>query len=269
MNNFLFVLLAIIFTQNSYAQNIVGYTFSKGNKTTLFPLELHTFATDGCTRYRDGTTENPTLWQHCCVAHDLLYWLGGTEADRKKADEGLYQCVKATGDSSPARTMYLGTRAGGGPLGHNTYRWGFGWNRIRDYKVLTAQEKQMAHDMYGENLDVLKKEISENKFPVIVPESYDFVSNFPYSFCEEEIINYLAPILSRQATVTKFNDFYLGLNYVISIGIDVCDERIEFHFTPSTDPRTCKKDYAYAKSTNKFSNVRVSNKCLKRIKGIE
>ena len=262
------LILLFLMTQKSFAQNLVGYNFSSENKSTPFKLELNPFATDGCTKYADGTKENPTLWQHCCLAHDAAYWLGGTEPERLKADQELYSCVKATGDDSPARLMYLGTRAGGGPLGQNTYRWGFGWNRVRDYRTLTPEEMSMAYAMYGENLEVLKKEMSENKFPVTVPESYSYVSPFPYSFCEEEIINHLSPLLSRTATVTKYDDFQIGNTYVIKIGLDICDESVEFHFSNQTNPQTCKKDYAESKSINKFSNVNVSNKCLKRIKGL-
>ncbi len=269
MAKFLLIILVAMFVQNLQAQNLVGYTFSVENKSSPFALELNPFATDGCTKYKDGTKENPTLWQHCCIDHDASYWLGGTEAERLNVDQDFFACIKATGDSSPARLMYLGTRAGGGPLGQNTYRWGFGWNRVRDYKTLTTEEKKMAYTMYGENLEILKKEISENKFPVVIPENYNYVSPFLYSFCEEEIINHLSPLLTRQTTVTKFDDFEIGSTYVIKIGLDICDDALEFHFTNKTNVKTCKQDYAYSKSMNKFSEVQVSNKCLKRIKGLK
>lgn len=260
---FIFVLC---FSINSFGQNIVGYVFSAEDKSTPFPLGLNPFATDGCTKYKDGTPDNPNLWLHCCVQHDATYWLGGTEEERKTSDLALQKCVAETGETGTAKIMYLGTRAGGGPLGQNTYRWGFGWNRVRDYKVLTQREKQMAYDMYGENLELLQKDIKENKFPVTVPDSYAYVSPFKYTFCEEEIINYLAPVLTKQATVTKFVDFGRGSEYTISIGLDICSEKIEFRFNRDTDSRTCKKDYGYHKYINKFDDVQISNKCLKRIR---
>jgi hypothetical protein len=258
---------SLFHSQNSHAQAIVGYTFTGvDQKETVFDLALTPFVTDGCTKYHNGTSENPNLWLHCCIEHDMAYWLGGTSDERKTADQKLYQCVKDTGQPSEARIMYLGTRAGGGPLGQNTYRWGFGWNRVRDYKELSSREKQMAYDMYGENLENLKKDIQENKFTVKVPQSYEYVSPFPYSFCEEEIINYLSPKLSKVTKVTKFRDFQVGSIYTIAIGIDLCDEGLEFQFTSNTDPKTCKQDFAYHKTINKLDDVRISNKCLRKIR---
>jgi hypothetical protein len=272
MTQFILILFGIFVGQlftgpNSHAQNLVGYTFSSEQKETAFPLTLQPFATDGCTKYHDGPKEDPTLWLHCCIAHDVAYWLGGTDVERKTADETLRQCVSDTGHPKEARIMYLGTRAGGGPLGQNTYRWGFGWTRVRDYKELSRHEKQLAYDMYGNNLENLQKDIQENKFAVKVPESYEYVSPFPYNFCEEEIINYLSPRLTKSTTVTKATAFLVGLSYTVSVGLDICNEKIEFRFTPDTDSNTCKKDFAYHKTTNKIENVNISSKCLRIIRG--
>ncbi len=32
---------------------------------------------------------NSKKWQHCCVAHDVAYWRGGTAAQREQADSAL------------------------------------------------------------------------------------------------------------------------------------------------------------------------------------
>lgn len=264
---FVFIFLLLV-AQSSFAQNLVGYTFSNNNKQTPFELTLAPFSTDGCTRYDDGPSDNPTKWQHCCVAHDAAYWLGGTKEERLKADQDLRACVAETGHTGEARVMYAGTRAGGGPLGQNTYRWGFGWSRVRDYHVLTAQEKEMAHAMYGEDLVTLKKDISEHKFPIVVPETYNYVSPFPYTFCEEEIINHLSPLLTKSATVTKFRDYQVGSAYMISIGLDICNESVEYQFNSKTDSKSCKQDYSASKVANKIVDVRISNQCLKRIKNL-
>jgi hypothetical protein len=269
MIEFILIILVafVIPTPKSNAQNLVGYTFSSEQKETPFKLELEPFTTDGCTKYHDGTKENPTLWLHCCIAHDIAYWLGGTSDERKAADDNLFQCVSATGQPKTARIMYIGTRAGGGPLGQNSYRWGFGWNRVRDYKLLSDREKQMAYDMYGENLEGLKSDIGENKFTVKVPKNYDIVSKFPYSFCDEEIINYLSPML-KTAKVTKYREFQLGSTYSITLGLDICEGagNIEFHFSAPTTQRTCKQDLAYQDTINKFSDVAIPTKCLKKIR---
>ena len=56
--------------------------------------ELKPFTTDGCSLWMDGTLEQPNLWRHCCVAHDLDYWQGGSEAQRKQSDENIQACIK-------------------------------------------------------------------------------------------------------------------------------------------------------------------------------
>lgn len=255
----------LFFSMNIHAQNLAGYTFTPGEKKTPFTLQLSPFATDGCTRYHDGTKENPTLWQDCCIQHDLKYWLGGTSNERKQADEELYECVKNKGEPGTARVMYLGTRAGGGPLGNNTYRWGFGWNRVRNYGPLTSAEKEMAYEMYGDNLENLKKDIAENKYIVKVPDSYELISPFPYTFCEESVINYLAPKLSHTATVTKSDAYQIGETYNVRIHLDICDDPIEFEFNKKTDSRTCKRDYAYSTVYNRISHVNISKECSKKL----
>lgn len=256
---------SILVSPAANTQSLAGYSFSTTEKTTPFILELNPFSTDGCSKYPDGTKENPTLWQDCCVDHDMKYWLGGTSDERKQADDALYECVKNKGEAATAKVMYLGTRAGGGPLNQTTYRWGYGWNRVRDYKKLTSQEKEMAYEMYGDNLEKLKNDIKENKYIIKVPDTYEFTSPFPYTYCEEEIINYLSPKLSRNATVTRSQDFEVGSTYNISINLDVCNEAIEFEFNPRTNSHTCKKDYAYSRRFNKIKNVRISNECLKKL----
>lgn len=267
MSKFILIILATLFVQNSFAQQLTGYVFSQDNKKGPFVLELSPFNTDGCTKFDDGPAENPTLWQHCCVDHDISYWLGGTEAERLKVDEDFYQCIKATGESSPARLMYTGVRAAGGPLGYNMYRWGYGWNRIRDYGPLSTEEKNMAYAMYGENLDTLKKDVSQKKLPIVVPEDYGFVSPFPYSYCDEQIINYLSSKLVGSATVTKAKAVSLGPVHTIRVNLDVCEETLEFQFSAKTDSRTCKKDYAYTKDINKIIGTNISKDCLVKLRG--
>lgn len=266
MNKFLITLYFILFSQNSFAQLLSGYVFSSTNKSSPFTLNLSPFSTDGCTKFDDGPPDNPTLWQHCCVDHDLSYWLGGSEAERLKVDEDFYQCIKATGESSPARLMYTGVRAAGGPLNNTLYRWGFGWNRIRDYAPLTQKEKQMAYEMYGENLENIKKEIGQKTLPIVVPDSYQFVSPFAYSYCDEQIIDYLSTKLSSTATVTQAKALDLGSVHTIRINLDVCKDALEFEFSSKTDFRTCKKDYAYTDDINKIIGTRISKECLDKMR---
>lgn len=107
---------------------------------------LKPFATDGCSMWIDGTIEQPNLWRHCCVAHDLDYWQGGSEAQRKKSDEDIQVCVKEAQGSQMADYIYTNVRWGGSPYWMNYYRWGYGWDYLdgswpRGYKVPTPEEQ--------------------------------------------------------------------------------------------------------------------------------
>lgn len=109
--------------------------------------ELKPFTTDGCSMWIDGTLEQPNLWRHCCVAHDLDYWQGGTKAQRKQSDERIQACVKQAQGPGMANYIYSNVRWGGSPYWVSPYRWGYGWGYLdglwpRGYKVPTAEEQQ-------------------------------------------------------------------------------------------------------------------------------
>jgi hypothetical protein len=118
-------------------------------------IEISDFSSDGCSLFLDGTFESPDLWRECCVQHDIAYWQGGTEADRKAADLLLKVCVeKKTGNAKLAELMYEAVRKGGAPNFPTWYRWGYGWPIGRGYKVLSQEELQMVEDKlkkYREN----------------------------------------------------------------------------------------------------------------------
>lgn len=90
-------------------------------------VRLKPFASDGCSLFPDGDTRSGS-WCACCFEHDLAYWKGGPDSERKAADSALGDCILArTRDSTLARAVYLGTRAGGSPYFPTWYRWGYGW----------------------------------------------------------------------------------------------------------------------------------------------
>jgi len=88
------------------------------------------FSTDGCTDFPDGTKANKTLWLHCCVSHDSLYWKGGPLRGRKKADHALKECVAQTGHPCVANLMFVGVRVFATPLLATSWRWGYEWNYL-------------------------------------------------------------------------------------------------------------------------------------------
>ena len=106
--------------------------------------DLADFTSDGCSLFPDGTLKDRAKWCDCCLSHDMEYWAGGTEEERKRSDERLRDCVLArTGDTTLAETMYLGVRAGGHPAFPTWYRWAYGWPYGRGYKPLTNEEQQI------------------------------------------------------------------------------------------------------------------------------
>lgn len=106
--------------------------------------ELLPFHSDGCSLFPDGTFKNKTLWNHCCIAHDKAYWLGGNYDERLLADEALRACVAQAGEPRIADLMRRGVRAGGGPQWPTPYRWGYGWSTPRGYRELSDEERARA-----------------------------------------------------------------------------------------------------------------------------
>lgn len=80
------------------------------------------FTTDGCSMWPDDG------WTACCLAHDMAYWCGGTDAERDAADAELAACVARTGSAGMGDTMAAGARVGGVSELPTPWRWGYGWN---------------------------------------------------------------------------------------------------------------------------------------------
>lgn len=110
---------------------------------TSRPPVLAPFSTDGCSLFPDGTFTNKTLWLDCCIEHDIAYWQGGTEEDRRNADQRLKDCIQErTGDAALAQLVYDAVRTWGGPAFPTWYRWGYGWAYGRPYGPLSGFERE-------------------------------------------------------------------------------------------------------------------------------
>ena len=134
---------------------------------TSHASELKPFTTDGCSLWIDGTLEQPNLWRHCCVAHDLDYWKGGSEAQRQQSDERIQACVQEAQGSGMANYIYTNVRWGGSPYWMNHYRWGYGWDYFdgvwpRGYKVPTEQEQQLIDQAMPAALKVIAEDAIQN-----------------------------------------------------------------------------------------------------------
>jgi len=87
--------------------------------TRVMPAE---FRSDGCSMFPDGN------YRACCVVHDEAYYFGGTNAQRKAADQELFECVRGKGHKYLSKMMWLGVRIGGVSFLPTPFRWGFGNN---------------------------------------------------------------------------------------------------------------------------------------------
>lgn len=112
---------------------------------------LHDFRSDGCTLFPDGSIRDRQKWCDCCFIHDIAYWRGGTEKERKQADLALKDCVRErTGSRLIASLIFMGVRAGGHPVFPTWYRWGFGWKYGRGYTPLSDRDRTMAEKKLAE-----------------------------------------------------------------------------------------------------------------------
>ncbi len=107
---------------------------------------LKSFTTDGCSSFPNGTLHHKELWLDCCTAHDRTYWQGGTYGERLAADKELRQCVAQVGEPEIANLMLGGVRVGGTPLLPTRFRWGYGWDYLRWYRPLSAEEQEMVNN---------------------------------------------------------------------------------------------------------------------------
>jgi hypothetical protein len=128
------------YTKNKQMRNAVELKAEKfcrikrAGSSTTGPIKQPDFiyTTDGCSRWPDDS------WLICCVVHDISYWCGGSDIDRKEADQELMRCVNSRMNIM-GNIMYLGIRIGGSPWYPTPWRWGYGWDGWpRNYEQLEA-----------------------------------------------------------------------------------------------------------------------------------
>ena len=130
---------------------------------------LRPFTSDGCSKFPDGPIlANNTKWRHCCVAHDIDYWHGGTAFERFLSDSRLKTCVAKTGAEIIANLMFLGIRVGGYANFSTSWHWGYGWKLYRGYKPLNSHERSQTNKL----AEVIPRDLSKVKIlsPDIIPQ---------------------------------------------------------------------------------------------------
>lgn len=132
----------------------------------LFLITLNLFAkvqpfvTDGCTMFPDGTRREPKLWYNCCLAHDLVYWLGGGKQLQKQADQELRACVIDVSSGFRGNLMYFGVRLGHYSPIKNKYQWGWGREGKNPFSPVTNEEKKEALRLISP--EPIESEVKEN-----------------------------------------------------------------------------------------------------------
>lgn len=118
---------------------IFSYTLFLPN---LSANALKPFETDYCTMFVEGPKDDPKLWGHCCLEHDLRYWFGGSSLDMDRSDLTLKNCVADVAGEKWASLIYYGVRTGHYSPIKNKYQWGWGWNNSREKMPLTNAESE-------------------------------------------------------------------------------------------------------------------------------
>lgn len=109
---------------------------------------LKSFKTDGCSASPNGVPS--ASWAHCCVAHDIWYWLGGSKETRAHADQSLKACMTDVLEENGLELKWIpvlyewAVQRGGTPglvgiANPFPWRWGFGWSTNSVYTPLTVE----------------------------------------------------------------------------------------------------------------------------------
>ncbi len=151
--------LTLLLTLSSTLSGVEAAHVSYKAELKIPAYQISNFSTDGCSAYPDG---NPLTevneWVHCCIAHDMRYWIGGTAEEKQIADENLRQCIAAETTENHGKVMELGVAIGGTPYLETSWRWGYGWNRVLPFGTLSEDLKKQAFNRFDSILYTLAEE---------------------------------------------------------------------------------------------------------------
>lgn len=151
--------------QTNKTNPLFGYSVGLHSENLDKPV-LKTFSTDGCSQSPDSFLGKDIV--HCCVQHDIAYWLGGTKRQKEESDQELNLCISQKTNSMVGDAYKAGVSVGGSAGLRNTFRWGYGWDRLRDYSPITDEEMAQAEKLYGKNLILLRRMIDNRQYTVNV-----------------------------------------------------------------------------------------------------
>lgn len=147
---------------NLYAKSDLGRILLKDNYAPAikpgFTTKIGIFSTDGCSAFPDGIIPNKTTeWLHCCIKHDIDYWIGGRKELKKISDKNLRSCVSDSVGSLIGMSMDLGVTIGGVPS-LLPWRWAYGWDYPIAYDELTKVQLISAAAKYDTVIDSIREQ---------------------------------------------------------------------------------------------------------------
>lgn len=131
------ITLFLLFLSSSCAFATIGYEPTN---------QIEPFSTDGCSVSPEGTPSDKSAWVHCCITHDIAYWVGGKSSERLKADKDLQACITEEGFSTIGTLYYIAVRKGGSPWGYAPWRWGYGWPYNHGYRNLNEAQRESVEE---------------------------------------------------------------------------------------------------------------------------
>ncbi|GEM_PF-2677282 len=185
--------------QSNKTNPLYGYLVGPGTEKLDKPV-LKPFSTDGCSQSPNGFREYQFV--ECCVAHDVAYWIGGTWDAKNRADQELALCIEKKANKTISQIYLKGVSVGGTAKGINTFRWGYGWDEVRDYRDLTPAEMAQAETMYGKNIYKLHEMLQEKSYEINLELLTLDMLNLNRSYDDELIYYFLQNNLKRIDQVT-------------------------------------------------------------------
>jgi hypothetical protein len=209
---------------------LFGYSVGPGSQA-LDKRILRPFSTDGCSQSPNSYDGQKIV--ECCVAHDVSYWLGGTQEQKDKADYDFESCVSEKAGPIVAEIYFRGVRVGGGANGINTFRWGYGWDTNRTYSPITASEMQQAERLHGKNLIELKTMLEDKSYQINFELLTLDMLGYNRTYDDELVYYYLRNKLKRNDVITFGQKLHFGSRSFFyrvrlkSCGEDVIDFKID------------------------------------------
>lgn len=255
-------------SQANKTNPLYGYVVGPGSEKLDKPV-LRPFSSDGCSQSPNGL--NGYNFVECCVAHDVSYWIGGTLQAKEKADADLAMCIEQKANKAISEVYLHGVSIGGTAKGLNTFRWGYGWDVVRDYRDLTAEEFSQAERMYGKNMYQLREMLDRKTYEINLELLTLDMLSINRSYDDELIYYYLQNNLKRNDQVSFGQKLYINDgSFYYRIRLKSCgDSPIDFNIAHMSGWRkfvyhnVSIHSLPWAELSKFITSVRDPNGCLK------